>query len=64
MEVFWADLLVKRRKEKGEMRSNYATVIGLYNMQKSGNSGDSDEGWGLELRKAGNFLFSMVMGFV
>lgn len=55
----------EKKKGEGEMdKSDYATVIGLYNVQKSGNNGVSDERWGLELRKAGNFLFSMVMGFV
>lgn len=33
-------------------------------MQKSKSGGDSEKGWGLELRKAENFMFTMVMGFV
>lgn len=33
-------------------------------MQKNGSDEDSDEEWGLELGKAGNIVFSMVMGFV
>lgn len=45
-------------------KSNYATITGLCNVQKSASNGDSDEGWGLALRKVGNFLSSMVMGFI
>lgn len=33
-------------------------------MQKSRSGGDSDEGWGLELGKAENFMFIMAIGFV
>lgn len=34
----------EKKKGEGEMdNSNYTTVIGLYNVQKSGNNGDSDE---------------------
>lgn len=52
----------EKKKIEGEMeKSSYPTVTELYNMQKSESGGDSDEEWGLEL---GNFMFSMVMGFV
>lgn len=56
----------EKKKREGEMekKNNCTTLTGLYNMQKNGSNGDSDEKWVLEQGKAGKFVFSMVMGFV
>lgn len=54
----------KKKRESEMEKSNYTTVTGLSNMQKSGSDGDSGEGWGLELGKAENLMSSIVLGFV